>query len=137
VHRLPALRPSTDIVQNYLHTSHVVNPGDQDRRAARRYPLQLALHYRLRKKDRLVGEGSGKTVNISNKGVLLALSGQTYPKGAVAELSIHWPVEQGPQVRQWLNVVGVVLRTDANGVALQIVRHDFSTPSGDNASVQL
>src|ERR1035438_10272506 len=122
----PIARTSTAIVQNYLQTSGVVNPDFQDRRAAWRYPLQLDLHYRLRKKDRLVGEGSGKTVNISSKGVLLELFGQTYPKGAVAELSIHWPVAQGPQVRQRLSVVGVVLRSDAHGVALRIMRHDFS-----------
>jgi hypothetical protein len=123
------------IMQRDLHTPRVANPGYQERRTAWRYPLQLALHYRLRKKDRLVGEGLGKTVNISNKGLLLALSGQACPRGAVAELSIHWPVEHEPSVRQWLNVVGVVLRSDEQGVAVRIARHDFSSPSADDASV--
>ena len=82
-----------------------------------------------------MGEGSGKTVNISNKGVLLALSGQTCPRGAAAELFIHWPVDHQPLIRQWLNVVGEVLRTDAQGVAVRIVRYDFSRPSHADASV--
>jgi hypothetical protein len=124
-------------MQRDLHTLRVANPGYQERRTAWRYPLQLALHYRLRKKDRLVGEGLGKTVNISNKGLLLALSGQACPRGAVAELSIRWPVEHEPSVRQRLNVVGVVLRSDAQGVAVRIARHDFSSPSADDASVEL
>ena len=122
-------------MQRYVRTLPVGSPGHQDRRVAWRYPLQLDLHYRLRKKDRLVGEGSGKTVNISNKGVLLALSGQTCPRGAAAELFIHWPVDHQPLIRQWLNVVGEVLRTDAQGVAVRIVRYDFSRPSHADASV--
>ena len=124
-------------MQRDLHTPRVANPGYQERRTAWRYPLQLELYYRLRKKDRLVGEGSGKTVNISNKGLLLALSDQKCPSGVVAELSIHWPAEREPSVRQWLNVVGVVLRSDEQGVAVRIARHDFSSPSEDDASVRI
>ncbi len=123
------------IKQRDLHPPRVADPGYQERRRAWRYPLQLELDYRLRKKDRLVGEGSGKTVNISNKGLLLALIGQTCPRGAVVEMSIHWPVDHEPSVRQWLNVVGVVLRSDEQGVAVRIARHDFTSPSEDDASV--
>lgn len=133
----PHLGRRRAIVQNHLNASRVANRSYEDRRAAWRYPLQLELHYRLRKKDRLVGEGSGKTVNISSKGILLALSGQTCPRGAVAELSIHWPVERQPSIRQWLKVVGEVLRSDPQGVAVRIARHDFSSPSEGEVSVQI
>lgn len=116
-------------MQRDVRTLPVASPGCQDRRIAWRYPLQLELHYRLRKKDRLLSEGFGKTVNISSKGVLLALSGQTCPKGASAELAIPWPVDRHPSFRRWLSVFGEVLRTDAQGVAVRIVRYDFSSPS--------
>jgi hypothetical protein len=123
-------------MQRAPYASRVANPGYQDRRTTGRYPLQLEVYYRLRKKRRLVGEGSGKTVNISSRGLLLALSGKMCPKGAAAELSIQWPVARWPSRRQWLNVVGEVLRTDAHGVAVRIVRHDFSSPSEDDASAE-
>jgi hypothetical protein len=134
-HGLPA-QAVDGIMQRDLHTLRAANPGYQDRRTTWRYPLQLEVHYRFRKRDRLVGEGSGKTVNISSKGLLLALSGQMCPRGTALELSIHWPAVRQPSSRQWLNVVGEVLRTDAHGVAVRIARYDFSSPSEDDASAE-
>lgn len=124
----PPIAGTASVVHRNRYPTPAPRQGRGDRRTAWRYPLQLDLRYRLRKKDRLVGEGSGKTIDISSKGLLLALSPQPSAKGAVAELSIFWPLQHEPSIPQWLNVIGEVLRTDERGVAVRIARYDFSSP---------
>jgi hypothetical protein len=107
----------------------------RERRSTVRYPLQLALHYRLLHKNRSIGEGTGTTVDISTHGVLFTpdVQDDLFDIRAHTELMIEWPKGDGQEQIHQLNLMGLILRIDERGIAVRVIRHSFLRPadSGD------
>ena len=70
--------------------------------------------------------GAGKTFNISSGGIFLQTGG-ALPTGGEIELLMQWPffLDSGCPLK--LVVQGRIVRSDANGIAVQTLRHEFRT----------
>jgi hypothetical protein len=113
----------------------VANDGIRgDRRIQRRYPVALELEYKVVDGGAVVGTGTGRTGNISSGGVLF-LTEAKLADGLAVELSIRWPTvsESAPFVE--LRMSGRIVRSDANGTALEMRRHHFQQPGKAGAAV--
>ena len=96
-----------------------------ERRSGRRFPIRMDFRYRLSRS----GQGttpvaSGCVVDISRTGILFSPR-LSYPEDGVMVLLIDWPArrDKAPPVR--LSVLGTVVRSDARGTAIRIMRHGF------------
>lgn len=103
-----------------------------DRRARRRYPIELYLEYRIFRDGTVVSTGSGRTLNISSGGILFQPLG-TLPGGSAVELSIRWPAALGNATFIELTVSGHILRSDDTGTVVRTIRYHF----GDLTSTAL
>ena len=102
--------------------------GD-DRRSNARYPLESDSAYRIVRGQLVVETGSGRTVNISARGVLFQ-STRALPVGEPVELSIAWPARLDDTVRLQLCIKGRTVRSNSNSTAVQIQRYGFRTAGG-------
>lgn len=94
-----------------------------DRRANRRYELNLQLRYRVTRGKRLIEVGSGQTLDISSGGISFS-TGQFLPPGAFAELWLEWPIPlDGNALR--LVMQGRIIRSAPATAAVQLSRHEF------------
>ena len=98
--------------------------GERNRRAAKRYGLNLHFEYRLFRRDRSVQEGWGQTLNMSSGGLLVAPD-QPICKGRTIEITVQLPAQFKETPGARLVVLGHVLRSDATGAAIRILRHGF------------
>ena len=98
----------------------------EDRREDRRYPIELELKYKVVARSRTPVEGGGRTVNMSSGGVLFG-GEQSLPAGAFVELSINWPVLLQNSRPLTLLIMGRVVRSDNNRVAVKMNRYEFMT----------
>ncbi len=112
----------------------------EDRRDDRRYPIELALRYKVVARNRVPLEGSGRTVNMSSGGVLFG-GNQDLPAGAFVELSIDWPVLLTNTRPLTLLITGRVVRSENSRVAVKMNRYEFLTrplrlmPGSDKAYI--
>ena len=105
-----------------------------ERRIQRRYPVALQMEYKVMEGGEVIGTGAGKTENISSGGVLFQPEG-LMAEGPTVELSIRWPALPGDEPCMDLRVSGRVLRSDANGTAVQMCRHHFEKPGDAGAPI--
>src|SRR5207247_942469 len=82
-----------------------------DRRSKKRYALDLALTYRVIRKGLVKATGSGRTSNISSRGLAFTTS-DTFEVGTDIELSICWPVLLNDNCLLKMVVEGTVVRSD-------------------------
>ncbi len=96
-------------------------PEPGDRRQSRRYPVDLEAEYKLL--DALGTWQSGRTRvrNLSTGGVWFETP-QPLPRGLRIELAIRWPAPSG---LIQLYVFGQTVRSENDGCAARILRHDF------------
>jgi c-di-GMP-binding flagellar brake protein YcgR len=99
-----------------------------DRRRDRRYGIHLDLRWKLIRRRRVLETGVGQTVDLSSGGILF-VSGRTLPVGLNVELAITWPVLLRNEAPMQLIVSGRIVRTSANGTAVEMVQHEFRTMS--------
>jgi PilZ domain len=95
-----------------------------DRRKQRRYPIALELEYKVMEGCEMVGTGAGTTGNISSGGLLFLTTG-ILVAGLAVKLSIRWPAESGGPSFIELRMAGRIVRSDANGTALEVCRYHF------------
>ena len=88
--------------------------GQQERRAFQRYVIECSVHYRIIGVDI---SGSGKTVNISRGGILLAID-RILPDGMNVELEVDWDVRLAHEDQVKLVIRGKIVWSKKNGVAL-------------------
>jgi hypothetical protein len=93
---------------------------------SRRYPVDFDVIYQLTAKGRIIGSGSGHTVDMSSSGILRT-TGTTLPTGAEIKLFVPWPAKLNYQIALNLYVWGRTLRSDGNCTAITIRRHEFRT----------
>src|SRR5215468_9178394 len=100
-----------------------------DRRADRRYPIELELKYKLVRRKRILDTGTGHTIDLSSGGVLFEAE-RSLPAGLNVELSVTWPVLLHNVAPMRLLIVGRVVRNDRNKIAIRTVKHEFRTQGG-------
>lgn len=96
-----------------------------ERRSKHRYAIERELRFKLLDDDRIVGTGTGETVDISSGGVAFRV-GQRLDPGALVELSISWPAVLGESCLMRLVILGRVLRSGERAAA-SIERYEFRT----------
>jgi len=104
----------------------------EDRREDRRYPIQLELRYKVMARSRDPLQGQGRTLNMSSGGILFG-GDQSLPAGVFIEVSINWPVLLQGSCPLSLLVVGRVVRSESNRVAVKMTRYEFMTRPIRNA----
>jgi hypothetical protein len=97
-----------------------------ERRSTQRFLIERDVRYRVVGVDAF---SCGKTVNISSRGMLLAVD-RVLSTGLLVEVEIDWPVKLADQVSLKLVIVGQIVRSTNNDVALagvKISRYKFRT----------
>jgi hypothetical protein len=101
--------------------------ASEDRRAAPRYPLTLAVRYVVQnKRRRVVTTGLGQTVDLSSCGVRFTTDSSLEP-GLRLKLFIAWPVLLDGAVELQLTMEGTVVRSSNKDVSMRIERRGFRT----------
>jgi hypothetical protein len=103
-----------------------------DRRADRRYPIELELRYKLIRRKRVLETGVGRTLDLSSGGIVFEAK-RPLAQGFSVELAIRWPVLLGNVAALQLIVKGTVVRTEENRAAIRMSRHEFRTLGGCDA----
>jgi len=97
-----------------------------DRRADRRYLIQLELRWKLIRRKKVHDAGVGRTIDISSGGILFDAS-RELPAGLNVELSISWPVLLHDMAPLQLFVTGRIVRSKASQTAIRMTQHEFRT----------
>lgn len=97
---------------------------NSERRTSKRYPVHLAIHYRVSQRGALPYTGSGSTREISTTGLSFRCR-RVLPVGAHIELTIEWPARNGENGPIDLQLTGFVVRSDAGKTAVRITSHRF------------
>jgi len=95
-----------------------------ERRSRERFPLALAVEYRLLDMDERWG--AGKTCNISSTGALFEVSERRLLSGSI-ELLVSWPCLLDGVCALKLVMKGHVVRSEGRGVAIESRYHEFRT----------
>jgi len=116
----PIPKRSVETLQSYL----------LERRLHSRYSIGLDLQYWLRA-DGIEHHGSGRTVNISSRGVLfeptdIEVDDVPNQTGLVV-LKVDWPFPLNEDCALTLEVHGHIVRCETKCLALEIVHHEFRT----------
>jgi len=96
-----------------------------DRRTKHRFAMQREVRFKVLENDRIVANGTGRTIDISSGGV--AFEAPCVKAGALVELSISWPVLLAESCLMRLIVFGRVVRTGKRDAACTIDRYEFRT----------
>jgi hypothetical protein len=95
-----------------------------ERRSRQRFPLALAVEYRLL--GRGARRGSGWTLNISSTGVLFEAA-ESEPLSGSIELMVSWPFVMDGGCALKLVMKGRVVRIEGRGIAIESTQHEFRT----------
>ena len=101
-------------------------PIQVERRACRRYSIDLSASYETRHQDGPSGRGSARVVNISSGGILI-YSDRALEKGQTIRLRIDWPALLNNVVPLALRIEGQTVRTEGNCTAVKIFKSEFCT----------
>lgn len=99
-----------------------------DRRSKHRFAIKRELRYKVLQSDRIIGTGTGQTLDISSGGVAFEYSG-SLKQGVLIELSISWPVLLDETCLMRLIIFGRVVRAGKRSAACTIDRYEFRTQS--------
>ena len=97
-----------------------------ERRARRRYGLELDLQFHYSDRNGQTYTGRGRTADIGQGGILFSTDTPP-PIGSLAELNIKWPFLLQDVCQLELVAQGEVLRCDHRGVALRLLNYEFRT----------
>ena len=107
-----------------MRSSRTLTSGD--RRSWRRYPVALAIRWKLLLGKSMLESGTGTTQDLSSHGMLFQTDREIRP-GLGIEISIAWPVLLHNVARLQLLMVGEVVRAAGGRVAVRIRHHEFRT----------
>ena len=111
-----------------------VDKTDNERRAADRFPIERDVRYKVLNKKSDDEVGSGKTINMSSRGVLFATDRHLAP-GKKLEVSISRPAQLKSAVPLKLVASGRVIRAEQGSVAMEIQHTEFRTQAHTGATV--
>jgi hypothetical protein len=103
----------------------------EDRRASHRYEMSLQMRWKVSRRRRLLGIGTGTTIDISSGGILFATD-QKLPASGSVEISIAWPVLLHDALPLQLVITGRVVRVSGRRVAIETQQHEFRTARVSN-----
>ena len=104
---------------------HVETPKRQ-RRSDCRYPVDAEVFYTVIRADGAAQAGRGRTVDISQNGLLFQ-SAHALPPALDIELFVAWPARLKHLGAVKLHVVGRTVRAQDNSTAVRILRRQFRT----------
>ena len=98
-----------------------------ERRATKRFPIEQEVLYKILDHRAVTPEsGSGKTIDISSKGVLFGTT-QRLRSGKRIEVAVNWPVPlEGGCLLKFV-AVGRVVRSEESRAAVRIEQYEFRT----------
>ena len=101
--------------------------GPQERRTSKRFSVECTVRYCVLGQNPVEVSGSGKTVNVSTGGMLIAINRVLSP-GMLVEVEVDW--RANPDDRVSLNLVAMceVVRSESGAVplaAVEITSHAF------------
>jgi hypothetical protein len=108
-----------------------------DRRLNQRFPIGMALEYKLLQYDSVVGVGEGRTLNMSSSGALIKCEAAV-PRGFQIELSFAWPAKTEGTAGLTLVAIGTAFRSTGQTVAVAFSRYYFKTttrPTAESSAV--
>ena len=97
-----------------------------ERRRKFRFPLEADVRYAVMQSRGQLVSGSGKTLNMSSKGILFTTSAPLQPKRLV-QIALDWPAKLDETCPLQLMIVGRVVRSDNNMAAASIEKYEFRT----------
>jgi hypothetical protein len=103
-----------------------------DRRADKRYPIELELRYKLIRRKKVLETGVGRTLDLSSGGIMFETE-RPLPPGFSVELAINWPVLLRNIAPLHLMVKGKVVRTEEARTAIRMSQHEFRTVGARDA----
>jgi hypothetical protein len=106
-----------------------------ERRGNRRYHLELDVRYKVLRRGGVLFEGTGKTVDISTRGLMFATPA-LIPVGAQIEITVSWPIRVSGIYPIQLSVMGYVVRSDAGGTGVRMTIREFQNAAMRPALVQ-
>lgn len=98
--------------------------ASDERRWQYRYPVGVDLFYKFARNGTILDQGSGRTVDFSGTGLLFQPE-RRLPSGVELELRIDWPVRIDGMTVLHAVVSGKVVRSTAEGAAVEIRRFRF------------
>jgi len=104
----------------------------EDRRAKRRYPINLPVQYKIVKNYLVIGTGSGNSLDLSSGGIAFTTS-EPLKIGSYLELSVSWPVLLNQSCPLKLVASGRVVRSDQRSTAIRMDRYEFRTQGAKTA----
>jgi hypothetical protein len=110
------------------------NADSKDRRASQRFPLQLAVRYRILGSKPPAQWTVAESINISSTGILFKVSEEVEP-GQGVEAYVAWPIPLDNRVPLKLAIKGPVVRCDGQQAAVRFERYEFKTRSSETTSV--
>ena len=110
-----------------MNKPKVQKNGEPERRAKRRFRLELDVGYKILTAGQGTAEtGKGRTQNISSGGIWFTTE-RPLAAGALIELAMDWPVLLNDACPMKLMIYGTVIRSNDQGAAALIERYDFRT----------
>ena len=105
-------------------TMALTGPVDVERRSDFRYPVEVALDYRVNENG-IEASGSGKTINIGSGGILFECL-EEIPSGIGIEVVIHWPAGRGRPEVLLFRARGRTVWSRGHQCAVEILKSGFS-----------
>jgi hypothetical protein len=112
------------VAARFLGVSRRIHMFAFERRSRQRFPLALAVEYRLLGQG--ARSGSGWTSNISSKGVLFEITEQQALSGLI-EVVVNWPYVLDGVCALKLVMKGRVVRIANRKIAVESTQHEFRT----------
>jgi hypothetical protein len=98
-----------------------------DRRVSHRLPIEREVRYTvIGSKKNARRTGSGRTLNMSSRGVLFTTE-SSLPEAACVELAVSWPAELDDAIPLKLVATGILVRAEEKQAALSIQKYEFRT----------
>jgi hypothetical protein len=104
-----------------------------ERRVPGRFPIEREMRFRMISKRQEV-VGSGRTVNMSSKGLLFRTD-KTLTSGKRLEMAISWPAQLDNRCALKLIARGKIVRSEPGLVAVSIEQYEFRTLGGHGLAI--
>lgn len=106
--------------------SHKTETISGDRRSDRRYQINLEMRYKLIRRKKVLGTGTGRTIDLSSGGILVETD-SPLPVGLNLELHVTWPILLHNTAPLQLVASGRIVRGEGNRAGIRMVQHEFRT----------
>lgn len=97
-----------------------------EQRVSDRFTIERDLRYTVLRKTKGDRRGTGRTLNMSSKGVLFSTAGVLFPRHRL-EVDINWPMLLSRAVELRLVARGRAIRIASGIVAMEIHQYEFRT----------